>query len=77
MSVFDRIEQAKEEARATGQSVTLQLSDEEFSEWEGKQSVVPAIYNDGGTPLNVQRDQGSGPVRVYLENGTTLVAISI
>lgn len=77
MSVFDRIEQATQEAKATVQSVTLHLSDEEISEYRARFDEVPGAVNSGAVPLDVQQKNDSGPLRVYLVNGSTIVSISI
>ncbi|WP_434134382.1 hypothetical protein JQR88_10960 [Pseudomonas luteola] len=77
MNIFEQIEQAKEQVKAEGKSVTLNVTEEEMQQFLGTTTVVEPIVNSGAVPLKQQRDEGTGPLRVYLENGSTLLSISI
>lgn len=77
MNVFDRIEKATVKARASWKSVTLQLSDEEYAQWLGCNPLVGNPMFSGGMAAKQHRDSGSGPLRVYLENGSNFAFISV
>lgn len=77
MNVFDRIEKATMKARASWESVTLQLSDEEYAQWLDCNPLVGNPMFRGGMAAKQHRDSGSGPLRVYLENGSNFFFVSV